>query len=130
MKNILVKIAATGLFVVAIASTPLPSSAADTNAPNDAAAMPAKHRILPFHGKLAEVDTNAMTLTVGKHVIATTSETKVFKDGKPATLSEGVIGENVSGAYIKNEDGTWDAVTVHFGTNPGAKKKKESAPAN
>ena len=62
-----------------------------------------------------------MTLTIEKRTFSMTSETIVTKDGKPAVLADGVVGEPVSGAYKKNKDGKLDAVTVHFGG-----KQKES----
>jgi len=81
---------------------------------------------LPFHGTLTAVDTNAMTLTVGKRTFNMTSETIVTKDDKPALLADGVAGEPVRGAYKKNAEGKLDAVTVRFG-GTAQSKKKESA---
>jgi hypothetical protein len=66
------------------------------------------------------VDTNAMTFTVAKRTFAITSETRINKAGKPAVLSEGLVGETVSGAYKKAVDGTLNATTVNFG--PKAEK--------
>ena len=54
---------------------------------------------------MTAVDTNAMTLTVGKRTFNMTSETIVTKDGKPAVLADGVVGEPVRGSYKKNADG-------------------------
>ena len=70
---------------------------------------------LPFRGTLTTVDTNAMTLTVGKRTFNMTSETVVTKDDKPAVLADGVAGEPVRGSYKKNADGKLDAVTIRFG---------------
>lgn len=126
MKNNIARIFVASLLAVAIINTPALSRAADstTNAPEQTApAKPRKHDIIPFHGKLVAVDTDAMTLTVGKRTFAVTSETKITKDGKPATLSDGVVGENVGGACKKTEDGKLNAITVNFGTKP--KKEKE-----
>lgn len=118
MKMNITPLIVASLFAVAIITTPAPSRAADTttNAPEQAAKP--KHGIVPFHGKVAAVDTNAMTLAVGKRTFALTSETKITKDGKPATLADGVVGENVGGAYKKSEDGKLNAITVNFGTKP------------
>ncbi len=101
---------------VAVAQTP-PVPAVQTP-PAPAAQTPPvkKHRTtLPFHGTLTAVDTNAMTLTVGKRAFEMTSETIVTKDGKPAELADGVVGETVRGAYKKNAEGKLDAVTIHYG---------------
>ena len=55
-----------------------------------------------------------------------TSETKISKDGKPATLDDGVVGEPVSGYAKPTNDGKMAATTVRFGAKPedkGAEKK-------
>ena len=56
------------------------SPSSETNAPD---------RLLkagPFHGKLAAIDKVGKTITVGKRTFQITSETKIKKAGKPATL--------------------------------------------
>lgn len=83
-----------------------------------------KHRHLPFHGKAAKVDLAAKTLKVGHMVIHITSETKITKAGKPAKLSDISVGERVSGAYLKSDDGTMNATVVHVGGKGKAKGKK------
>ncbi len=113
-------------------ATPVPPPAAAEPAPPAAAQTPPvkKHRAkpatLPFHGTLTAVDTNAMTLTVAKRTFAMTSATTITKDGKPAVLGDGVVGEPVRGAYKKTAEGKLDAVTVRFG---GAAEGKKPAPA-
>ena len=47
----------------------------------------------PFHGKLVAVDKMAKTITVGKRTFQITSTTKIRKNDKPATLEDGVVGE-------------------------------------
>ena len=81
---------------------------------------------MPFHGKVTAVDTNAMTLTVGTLTLQVTSDTKITKDGKPAKLSDGVVGEPVRGSYKKTDDGKLNAVTVHFGVKGEGKPQKGS----
>jgi hypothetical protein len=77
-----------------------------------------------FRGTLTALDTNAMTLTVGKRTFNMTSETIVTKDGKPAVLAEGAAGEPVRGTYKKNKAGKPDAVTIQFGGATEGKKKE------
>ena len=86
----------------------------------------------PFHGKLAGVDKTAKTITVGKRTFQITSETKMFKAGKPATLDEGIVGEEASGYVKPTEDGKLVATKVNFGpktntegTKAGEKKKEK-----
>jgi hypothetical protein len=126
MKRAILKITALSLFAAAIVAAPTVTRAQDaTNAP----AMSGKHKkhdVTPFHGKLSAIDTNAMTLTVGERTFEITSETKITKDGQPAVLSDGVVGEMAGGAYKKGSDGKLEATTVSFGTKaPGEKKKKK-----
>ena len=92
----------------------------------EAAKPKPKNSRLPFTGKITAVDTTASTVTVGERVFNVTSETKVLKDGKPATLSELTVGEPVRGSYTKDEAGKLNAALVHAGAKPekGPKKKK------
>ena len=132
MKRTILKITTLSLFAVAIVAAPMAARAAETtNAP--AAEAPAKHKksehaTLPFNGKLSAIDKNAMTLTVGERTFEITSETRITKDGFPATLSDGMVGEMAGGAYKKNADGKLSATSVHFGSkSEGAVKKKKKA---
>lgn len=86
---------------------------------------------LPFHGKLKAVDTTAKTITVGELTIQITSETKITKTGNAATLADGVVGEDVNGAYKKAGDGKLNATKVRFGPkeNTGHARKSEAKPA-
>jgi len=60
------------------------------------------------------VDTNAMTLTVGKHTYEITSETRISKAGKPAILSDIAVDDKVSVDYKKSGD-KFDAVMISDG---------------
>jgi len=97
----------------------------DAGSKKDAATKPKSPH--PFHGKLAAVDQVAKTITCGKSVYQITSQTKIIKDGQPATLAEGVVGEPVSGYVVPAEGGKMAAKSVRFGPKPEAKvsdKKK------
>ena len=112
-----------------VAAVPAPPPVAPAP-PLPAAAVPAtparKTSTTPqFHGTLTAVDTNAMTLTVEKRTFDMTSETIVTKDGKPAILADGAVGETVHGEYKKAPGGKLDAVTVQFGGSADDKKKKK-----
>jgi hypothetical protein len=93
----------------------------------------AKPKATFFHGKLEAVDKSAMTITVGsqvKRVVTITSQTKITNGGKPATLEDGVIGEDVTVSYIKSGDGAdakYTARYVRFGS--GKKTEPTSPPA-
>jgi hypothetical protein len=123
------KIAVLSLFAATLVAMPALSRAegASTNAPassDQTPAKPKKHGNLPFHGNLSAVDTKAMTLTVGTLTLQVTSDTLITKDGKSATLADGVVGELVSGAYKKTNDGKLNATSVHFGAKV---EKKETS---
>jgi hypothetical protein len=131
MTRKIAKITTLSLFAAALVAMPVLSRAQDSNAlasPDQTApAKPKKHSNPPFHGKLSAVDTNTMTLTVEKRTFNITPDTKITKDGKPAVLADGVVGQPVSGSYKKTDDGKLNAVTVHFGVKSGEKPKKESS---
>ena len=122
MKKLIIKTTLFSLFAAALLALPSVSRAQDQNTNAPAPAMtPAKK--LPFHGKAAAVDTAAMTVTVGTLVINITSETKISKDGKPATLEDIKVGDTVSGSYKKDDAGKLNASTIR----DGIKKKKKAA---
>ncbi|MGO8926524.1 MAG: hypothetical protein ACLQU3_06530 [Limisphaerales bacterium] len=135
LKSVL-RIGVIGLLAAAIAGMPAQLLAQSTNNPTAAKktsvakkdAAPNSKAAHPFHGKLAAVDKVVKTIKVGESVYQITSETKITKDGKPATLDEGVIGEPVSGYVKPAEGGKMAATSVHFGAKADAKagsKKKE-----
>ena len=84
---------------------------------------------LPFNGNVASVDKTAMTLTVkGKEkdrVFTVTSQSKISKDGKPATFDDVKAGEHVTGSYKKGEGDKMDIVSLYVGERPEKKKKDE-----
>jgi hypothetical protein len=131
MTKKITKITTLSLFAAALVAMPVLSRAQDSNAPvspnQTAPAKPNKNGNLPFHGNLGAVDTNAKTLTVGTLTLQVTPDTKITKDGQPATLSDGVVGQPVSGSYKKTDDGKLNAAAVHFGVKSGGKQKKESS---
>ncbi len=108
---------------------------ADKPAATPEAGKKAKPRGLPFRGKLSAVDKLAKTITIkGKEkdrVFHITSQTKISKAGKPATLDEGVVGEDVSGFAREAAGGNMEAASVRFGPRPeaeGAKGKPKAEP--
>jgi hypothetical protein len=121
--------------LVAAALVAAPSiHAQDTKPTKPEAGQDASHATkkkggLPFHGKVAAVDTTAMTITVGQLTINVTSDTKISKDGKPATLSDVTVGEKVNGSYKKDDAGKLNATTIRIGdkaANSDSKKQDKS----
>ena len=136
MTKSFVKLSLLGLLTIALAGLPVGASAKDTNAPamTDKKAVkeakPKKSTILPIHGKLKALDKTTKTISIGEQTLQITSETTITKAGKPATLEDGVVGEEVSATYKKGEDGKLTAAKVRFGAKaektakPEAKKEK------
>ena len=114
------KLLLLALLAVAIAGLPMNVRAKDTNAPaaEKKVAKTKKSATLPIHGKLKAVDKTAKTVSLGEQTLQITSETKISKGDKPATLDDGVVGEEISGAYRKGEDGKLTATKLRFGANP------------
>jgi hypothetical protein len=83
----------------------------------------------PFRGKLATLDKSAKTFTVGKRTFHISSDTKILKHGKAATVEDGVVGEEVSGYFKTSDDGKLTATKVTFGpkvdTKTAAKQKEK-----
>lgn len=116
------QIALFAIVAAALIALPAITRAEDASAP--AAAAPKKHGSM-FHGKVSAVDATAMTVTVtGKAGDATynvTADTKITKEGQPATLADVAAGQMVSGAFKKDAGGKMTATTLAIG---GGKKKK------
>jgi hypothetical protein len=131
MKNNISQITVLGLLAAALIALPASSRAEGTNPPaapgQSESGKPKKHHP-PFNGKVGAVDVTAKTLTVGTLTLQVTPETKITKNGKPATLADGVVGEPVSGAYKKTAEGKLDAISIHFGAK-GERKNKEATGA-
>ena len=129
MEKNISKIAVLSLLAAALVAMPALSRAegASTNAPassDQTTAKPKKHEGLVFRGTVSAIDAKAMTLTVETRTFAITADTKIIKDGKSATLADGVVGEQVSGAYKKTDDGKLNATSIHFGAKV---EKKETS---
>jgi hypothetical protein len=144
MKKYITRLAIVNLIAAVIVVVPARSRAQDAASTNAPAVAPAtappatppptdlttnapvkkvkKHDHSVGTGKVSMVDTNAMTITIGKHTYDITSETKINKNGEPAILSDIAVGDKVGVAYKKTADGTLDAMTVNDGKKPEAGK--------
>jgi hypothetical protein len=115
------KLTLAGILAAVILGVPVRMSAQDQPkppVPPAATAPQPKAKSPPFKGKLGAVDKTAKTITLDdklKRTFQITSETKLMKNGKPATLDDGVVGDPVTGTYQKGDDGKLVAKTVYFG---------------
>ena len=76
----------------------------------------------PFRGKLAALDKSAKTITVGKRTFHITSETKILRSDKPATLEDSILGEMVSGGFKLSGDGKLMATKLNLGPKVDSKQ--------
>jgi len=125
MKKLLLTSFCVGLLVGGTIST-VSAAPKDTNTPAAAAsATKAKHA--PFRGTVEAVDTSAKTITLkgAKHqVIGITDQTKITKDGQPATMKDITVGTLVTGSKKETTAGTWEAGSLKIGgaAKPAADK--------
>lgn len=132
MKNHLLKVIALVVLSGAVALAPTQGFAQDKKKKEEAAAEKkdsakegkGKRGGLPARGKVVAVDKTAKTIKVGERTFHVTSETRIQKTGKPATLDDAVVGENV-GIFYKEEEGKLVALTLRFGPQPEGKAKGE-----
>ncbi|HTB85041.1 MAG TPA: DUF5666 domain-containing protein [Candidatus Sulfotelmatobacter sp.] len=126
MNKQITKVALLGLLTAALVAIPSVTRAQDASTNGAPAATAPHHHAGGIHGKVASVDTAAMTITVGETTIVITSETKITKDGKPATLSDIAVGDYVSAAGKKDDSGKFNATRVADGKMMKKKKADDS----
>lgn len=85
---------------------------------------PVSARSMPFRGKLDGLDKAARTIKVGARQFQVVDATKIMKAGKPASLDEATLGEEVGGAYREGDAGRLELVSLRLGAKPG----KDEAP--
>jgi hypothetical protein len=132
MKHSLTRLTVLGFTAFAIAALPL-RAADEVTKPDQATGKAKKEapaggqpanpsRAVPFNGRLtAKTDAS---ITVGERTFQVDAKTKIMKDGKAATLADGVVGEPVGGQYL-NQDGKLVAKSVRLGAKPEKAPKAE-----
>jgi len=128
MKKSIVRVVVLSLLSTAIALAPTTGWAQeDKKADAEKKEAPAKKKrdVLPFNGKVGAIDKTAKSIKVGERVFLVTSETRLMKAGKPATLDDAAVGEEVSGAYRRTDDGKLNLISVRFGPRPEGEPKGE-----
>jgi len=109
---------------MAAPSTPL---AADMPSSKPAAKPSSKAKERPFHGTIKAVNKSLKLITLNGEKAQTffiIPETKIKKNGKPATLDQIVAGDSLGGYARQAPDGKWEALTL----NVGDKKADANAP--
>lgn len=119
MNKFILKFSLLGLLAIAVAGTPV-GLRAQTNSATQPTEKKIFKRALPFHGKLKGIDNTAKTISVGELTLQITSETKIVKAGKPAELADGTVGDEVAGAYRKDDEGKLNVLSLRFAPKPPA----------
>lgn len=98
------------------ADKPVPAGKAEKKGP----------KTLPFRGKISAVDATAKVITVGERKFHVTAATRFMKAGKPATIADATVGEEVGGSY-REEGGKLELASLRIGAKPAEapKEKKE-----
>ena len=114
-----------GIAVLAAAVWAMPFVAQAADAPATPPKTEKKARALPFTGKVGAVDKVAKTVTLeGKEkarVFQITSDTRIRKDKKPATLDDVMPGDRVGGSERASADGKMEVLTLNV-TSAAPKK--------
>lgn len=114
-------IALIAIAAAALIAAPATIHAQDAAKPEAATPAPAKKKAAAVHGAVTAVDATAMTVTVGTKTYTATSDTKITKDGQPATFADITVGETVGITSKKGEGDKLNATAIRIGA---AKKKK------
>src|SRR5690242_9924575 len=99
----------------------LPVAAADAKPAENKEAVP---RATPLRGKIDAIDKQAKSFKINERTFQITSETKIEKDGKPATFDHAAVGQNVTGSYREGTDKTLSVVLLRIGGRPAATPAK------
>ncbi len=99
-------------------------NATQTPAPAGAPAVRPKRETYPFRGTVGSVDPAAMTLVLEgrqtRRVVQLTAQTRIEKDGAPATVESVKTGDAVGGTLRKTAEGREEALLVRVGPKPEA----------
>jgi len=114
--------------VVGVATQAAAQEKKEGKKPAAAAAAKGKKGTAPFKGIMGPIDKTAKTIKVGERTFQVTSSTKIAKAGKPATLDDAAVGDEVGGTFTKTEDGKLNLNVLRIGPKPektgGAKPAK------
>lgn len=143
MKRAMKPVLVATVLAACLAGAPWALWAAEQPAEKPAEAQKApKAKPRPFKGTIKAFDKVAMSITLEgekAQTIYITSQTRIFKDGQPATTDAVTVGERVSGSVREGAEGKLEAVILRLGQpglrkgqtgekGKGIEKKKEAQP--
>jgi hypothetical protein len=121
------KLLSSAVLAATLMASPFFAQAADN--PADAPKTEKKATPVRFAGKIGSVDKAAKTITLENkektRVFLITSDTRIRKDRKPATLDDVQVGERVGGSARENTAGKMEVVTLNVGIPVRGPKAKE-----
>lgn len=117
------------LFTATFVATSVTSIvAADNATPAIKNAAPA--RAIPFRGQIDSVDKQAKSFKINDRIFHVTGETRIMKDGKPATFTDITVNQSASGQYREGADKNLNVVSLRIGMRPASPgKPKPASPA-
>jgi hypothetical protein len=116
LKSALVAVAGLALCApVALHAQATPTATPAAAPSTDSAATSTKADKVPYMGTLKSNSATSIVVTTDKGdlTLAIDPTTKVSANHKKAALTDFTVGEKVSGSYVKNDDGTMTASSVH-----------------
>lgn len=125
-------VVAAALLALALNSGAAEKTLPSTGDKGKGAATPTKATRYPITGKISDVNKVAKTFSIKgaekDRVFKVNAQTKITKHGKPATLADAVVGEEVGGYVEKQTDGSVVVLSVRFGPKP-EEDRKDKEPA-
>lgn len=88
-------------------------------------------RPLPFRGTIKSVDKTAGTLVIGTRTFALTPKSKLTEEGKTVELSERLVGQWVTGSYLRTDESKLPVLSLYVGgknARGAAEKAKSKTP--
>lgn len=75
-------------------------------------------RSVPFHGKIELMDKASKSIRVGTRTFHVVDDTRIMKGGKPASLEDAGLGEQVGGLYREGDAGRLELLSLRIGPKP------------
>jgi hypothetical protein len=126
MKSIISRLALAGLLATLVVGLTVQVQAQDKPAKKpDSSAAATKTKGgggVPGKGTIDAIDKSAKTIKVSDKTYQITSATKITKAGKPATLDDAKVGDEVGLYYKKTDSGAMELISLRVGPKPETPK--------
>jgi hypothetical protein len=119
MKIRMLGMLAAGFMAVNVINLSTPVLADEASVPPAAAKALEKGKFMPYRGKISAVDKTAKTITLGgkgkERVFQVAADTRILKDGQPATLDDVQVGEQARGQARLSSQGNHELISLYLG---------------